>query len=85
MCPREPKELEKRLGEEKQLGEVLKRRGQTEGRVGILKNNFLEGTPRAKGIANRKMQVAWAVLAHNLWVMARQPWKEDKKEIPLAA
>jgi hypothetical protein len=55
-------------------------------RVGILKNNFLNGVPRAKGFENRCLQVAWAVLAHNLWVVARQPWaKENKDKLPAAA
>jgi hypothetical protein len=38
---------------------ALRRRAQTEGRVGILKNVFLDGTPRAKGFKNRQLQVAW--------------------------
>jgi hypothetical protein len=71
VCPRNPRELEKRLKEDAKFGWMLKRRGQTEGRIGILKNVFLDETPRAKGFENRRMQVAWGVLANNLRVLAR--------------
>jgi hypothetical protein len=33
--------------------------------VGIIKKVFLGGTPLAKGLKRRKIQVPWAVLAHN--------------------
>jgi len=82
LCPRNPQELAERLESDGELAGTLRRRGQTEGRIGILKNVFLEGTPRAKGFTNRQLQVAWAVLAHNLWVVARLPWVEEK--VPLA-
>jgi hypothetical protein len=71
VCPKNPRELEARLEEDEKFGWMLKRRGQTEGRIGILKNVFLDETPRAKGFKNRRMQVAWAVLAHNLRVLAK--------------
>jgi hypothetical protein len=33
----------------------------------------------AKGYKNRSLQVTWAVLGHNLWVIARRAtWKEDE-------
>jgi len=50
---------------------AMKRRSQTEARIGILKNVHLDEIPRAKGFENRQLQVAWAVLAHNLRVVAR--------------
>jgi hypothetical protein len=37
---------------------AIRRRAQTEGRVGILKNVFLGGTPLTKGFENRQLQVA---------------------------
>ncbi len=74
LCPRNPQELAQRMEKDEVFAAGLSRRAQTEGRVGILKNVFLEGTPRAKGFKNRQLQVAWAVLAHNLWVVARLPW-----------
>ena len=67
---------------------MLKRRAQSEGRIGIVKNVFLQGTPKAKGYKNRAMQVTWAVLAHNLWLVARKAsWKkaELSPEMALAA
>ena len=48
-----------------------RRRSQTEGRIGILKNDFLGRPLRAKGYAHRALGVVWSVLAHNLWVLAR--------------
>ena len=41
--------------------------------VVILKNNFLGGQPRARGYERRAAAVDWAVLAHNLRVIARLP------------
>ena len=57
------------------------RRSQTEGRIGILKNCFLGSPFRSKGFSSREKGVAWQVLVHNLWVIARLPRK--LKDIPL--
>ncbi len=72
MCPRSVKALEERLQEE-DFCEHQKRRSQTEGRVGIFKNNFMGRPLRSKGFMHRELSVAWGVLAHNLWVLARLP------------
>ena len=72
MCPRSVKELEERLKED-DFCEHQKRRSQTEGRIGILKNNFLGRPLRSKGFIHRELSVSWGVLAHNLWVFARLP------------
>jgi len=85
LCPRNPKELEDRIKNDEVFSAALRRRAQTEGRVAILKNLFLGGTPRAKGFKNRQLQVAWAVLAHNLWVVARLRWVKEKKAVAQAA
>ena len=85
LCPRNPPELAHRLESDEVFAVALKRRGQTEGRIGIFKNVFLGGTPLAKGFKNRELQVAWAVLAHNLWVAARLPWVEKADQEKLAA
>jgi len=74
LCPRDSREMQRRLREDEAFIGAQKRRAQTEGRIGILKNVFLQGVPRAKGFKNRELQVDWAVLAHNLWVVARCPW-----------
>ncbi len=51
---------------------LQRRRGQTEGRVAIVKNVFLGRPLRSKGFDHRALTVTWTVLTHNLWVMARQ-------------
>lgn len=86
LCPRQPDELRRRLAKDEVFAAAQRRRAQTESRIGILKNDFLDGRPRAKGFAHRQLQVAWAILAHNLWVLARQPWAEDQiAALPAAA
>jgi hypothetical protein len=85
LCPRDPKQLEERIKTDTEFARAQRRRAQTEARVGIIKNVFLDGTPRAKGFENRQLQVTWAVLAHNLWVLARLPWAEDIADQALAA
>jgi len=79
ICPKDPKELSRRMQEDEVFQAAMVRRSQTEGRVGILKNVFLGGTPLAKGFEKRQLQVAWAVLSHNLWVLARRPWAGDNQ------
>ena len=79
LCPRDPVEMRRRMNEDESFVGAQKRRAQTEGRIGILKNVFLQGVPRSKGFESRQLQVAWAVLAHNHWVAARVPWACDKK------
>jgi hypothetical protein len=85
LCPRDAKEMQRRLREDESFAGAQKRRAQTEGRIGILKNVFLQGTPRAKGFKNRDRQVDWAVLSHNLWVVARLPWACDRQMAAEAA
>ncbi|MFA5392025.1 MAG: hypothetical protein WC331_11470 [Candidatus Omnitrophota bacterium] len=85
ICPKDPKKLSRRMAEDEVFQAAMVRRSQTEGRVGILKNVFLGGTPLAKGFANRQLQVAWAVLSHNLWVLARRPWAYDQQAVAEAA
>jgi hypothetical protein len=58
-------ELEKRA----YLG-MQRRRAQTEGRIGLFKNNFLGRPLRMKGFKSREQTVARAVLTHNVWVLA---------------
>jgi hypothetical protein len=74
VCPRSPQELKKRIRSWKFNG-IQERRSQTEGRVAILKNVFVGQPMRSKGFTNRALTVTWAVLTHNLWVMARMALK----------
>ena len=84
ICPKNRKKLADCM-KEGECRRAIQRRAQTEGPVGILKNVFLGGIPLAKGFERRQVQVSWAVLAHNLWVAARLPWKEDRREQEKAA
>jgi len=72
ICPRDPKQLKQQM-KKSQFVKIQKRRSQTEGRIGIFKNNFLGRPLRAKGFNHRELVIEWAVLAHNLWVLARLP------------
>ena len=70
VCPRHPQLLEQRCRSYK-FKRLQRRRAQTEGRIGIVKNAFLGGRIRSKGFAHRALTVTWTVLVHNLWVLAR--------------
>jgi hypothetical protein len=69
ICPRSVPMLKEKLKDE---GFCLlqKRRGATEGRIGIFKNAYLSSPLRSKGFANRKMRIEWCILGHNLWKLA---------------
>jgi hypothetical protein len=84
VCPRSPEQLRKRNRSWK-FKRLQRRRAQTEGRIGILKNVFLGGRMRCKGFAHRELTVTWTVLVHNLWVLARLPQAESPEAKRLAA
>jgi len=79
ICPRGPQELRERIKSWK-FKKLQRRRAQTEGRIAIFKNNFLGRPLRSKGFESRELTVTWAVLTHNLWVMARLPEAEAVAE-----
>ena len=79
ICPRSVVDLRERM-KETRFGELQKRRSQTEPRIAIFKNGFLGRPMRSKGFVHRENRVAWAVLAHNLWVIARLPQAEEQIE-----
>lgn len=70
VCPRSPQGLKERSRSWK-FKRLQRRRGQTEGRISIVKNVFLNGQMRSKGFQHRALTVTWTVLVHNLWVLAR--------------
>ena len=70
VCPRSPQGLKERSRCWK-FKRLQRRRGQTEGRISIVKNVFLNGRVRSKGFPHRALTVSWTVLVHNLWVLAR--------------
>ena len=85
LCPRNGSQLQKQL-QIKDFASHQLRRGQTEGRIGILKNCFLGSPFRNKGFESREQGIAWKVLSHNLWVISRLSKLQQKKEtLPLAA
>jgi len=73
LCARQPGKLRRRLQEDEVYEATQRRRAQTEGRIGIFKNQFLGRPLRVKGFEHRNLAVSWAVLTHNLWVLARLP------------
>jgi hypothetical protein len=84
ICPRDPHQLKERLRSWKFV-KLQRRRSQTEGRISIIIHNFLDCPIRGKGFAHRQLAVDWAVLTHNLWVLARLPKREvQSKKKPKA-
>lgn len=70
ICPRSVPLLREQL-EDPEFCRRQKRRGQTEGRIGIVKNGYLGKPLRSKGFANRQIRIEWCILSHNLWKLAR--------------
>jgi hypothetical protein len=80
LCPRQPAELSRRMKGQK-FARLQRRRAQTEARISILKQGFLGRPMRAQGFAHRELALAWGVLTHNLWMLARMR-KTKKKAVP---
>lgn len=80
LCPKSVTKLKEKLETEPELGEGLKRRAGTEARIAIIIKNFMGDKPRAKGFEHRRMMVGWAVLSHNLWVLARLKQGDELEE-----
>jgi len=78
ICPRSPRMQAEKMTDERFV-KLQRRRAQTEARVAIFKNGFLGRPMRSKGFLNRERDTGWAVLAHNLWVIARLPWAEGRR------
>ncbi len=69
VCPRDPQELAQRF-QEKRFAGLQRRRGLTEARIAIFKQR--QGRRlRSRGFDHRHLAVAWGVLGHNLWIVAR--------------
>lgn len=69
--PKNPEEL-KQATRKPGFKKYHTRRAQTEARIGIFKHNFAGEKITAKGLDNQKKHIAWSVLAHNIWVLARR-------------
>jgi len=74
--PRNPEAMHTFL-QDPAMRRLQRRRAQTEARIGIFKANFLGDHLPTKNWPAQERFVAWATLAHNLWVLARleQPAK----------
>ena len=81
LCPRQPAELSRKMKDPRFAG-LQRRRAQTEARIAILKQGFLGRPMRAQGFNHRELALAWGVLTHNLWMLARLR-KTRKKTAPL--
>lgn len=68
--PRNPDTMRERMIDPVMRG-LQRRRAQTEARIGIFKHNFLGAQLPTKNLDAQIRFVAWAALAHNLWVLAR--------------
>ena len=77
-CPRSPRQLAVRLEDDPDFRPQQRRRSQTEGRIAIVKQTFLGGYLHTKGHAHHALEIAWVVLTHNLWVLARLPVADER-------
>lgn len=87
ICPRSVPMMNEKLNDDN-FCVLQKRRGETEGRIGIFKNAYLGRPLRSKGYKNRQTRIEWSVLAHNLWklaVMAAQNRQANQAEQSKAA
>ena len=84
ICPKNPRQLVERM-KDSQFAAAQKRRGSTEGRIGVFKNVFLGSPLRVKQAHRRELAITWRVLAHNLWVLARMQKMKVAKSQPLKA
>ena len=69
VCPRDPHVLQQQMGEKRFAG-LQRRRGSTEARIAVLRQR-LGRRLRSRGFDHRYLAVAWGVLGHNLWIVAR--------------
>ena len=80
ICPKAPTVMAERIKEPRFM-ELQRRRGQTEARIGIFKNAYLGRPLRSKGFEHKRNTVAWCVLTHNLWVLARMKIASESQRI----
>lgn len=65
ILPRSPRRMAEAM-EDESFRAAQRRRAQTEGRIGIVKNVFIGGSLAGKGYEHQRIEVAWCILAHNL-------------------
>lgn len=87
ICPKSVTTLRQKL-EDQGFCLLQKRRGATEGRIGIFKNAYLGRPLRSKGFKHRQIRIEWCILGHNLWklaTLAAQKRRELQAEAAKAA
>jgi len=83
ICPKSPLKLREKL-EDEGFCLLQKRRGCTEGRIGIFKNAYLGQPLRSKRFEHRELRITWCILGHNLWKLATMA-AQKKAELEAAA
>jgi hypothetical protein len=83
-CPRQPQKLSEKM-QNKRFSASQKRRGATEARIATIKNIWLAKRVRARGFAHRNLAVGWAVIGHNLWLIAKMIAQAEKQRQKQAA
>ncbi len=76
LCARDPKQLGEMM-KDTRYSDKQRRRAQTEGRIAIVKNRFLGGRAASQNFTYRQRQTGWAILSHNLWLLARMLQAQD--------
>lgn len=79
LCPRAPTELKARM-QAPAYQKGMKRRGGTEARIAIFKNDILSNPVREKSLGAREKACGWAVLSHNVWVLGRLEQAEQQQK-----
>ncbi len=77
ITPKNPFELRDKM-KDSEFRDSQKRRAQTEGRIGIIKNVYLSGRSLSKGLESRRQEMSWIMLAHNLNKLAQKRISEQK-------
>ncbi len=83
ICPRSVPALKDKLQDE-EFCRLQTRRGNTEARIAILKNNGLGRPLRSKGYGHRQTRIELCILTHNLWKLATMA-AQKRKELESAA
>ena len=83
IAPRDASLLRTRLRDAR-FTALQQRRAQTEARIKIFKNAFVGAPLMARGYEAQARQVAWCVLAHNLWLLAGLP-RKGQEQVPKAS
>ena len=77
VCPKSPTVLKEKM-KDPEFRQKLKRRGPNEGRIGIVKNNFLSGAKKAYSYDRRHKAVCWGILIHNLKKLTKMLLEKEK-------